>query len=214
MQLFSTAICPSPPFHPTTLILSLLPLLRTPLPALNGVLHLFHHIPLAVRAHLLMHGIEDLAGLRAVKAAERRRRPLPQPQAQPQAQSNPSSPATGDFLSSQGSFPSPTVGYTVKALLYTPNATTSGDAETAAGARMGEITVLKLALVVCMLQIQPKAPEWLVTSKDGRWRRDFMRLALSPPVGSQEESDEQERRIGILMLLDLNLDWEALGSQT
>ncbi|GFZ46930.1 hypothetical protein JCM24511_04156 [Saitozyma sp. JCM 24511] len=74
--LINTAICPNPPFHPGSLLLSLLSLLRTlPLNSLRLLLPTLRDLPPTVLSHLLTHAIEDLGGIRPSKASERRRDP-------------------------------------------------------------------------------------------------------------------------------------------
>ncbi|RSH89070.1 hypothetical protein EHS25_002736 [Saitozyma podzolica] len=74
--LINTAICPNPPFHPGSLLLSLLSLLRTlPLNSLRLLLPTLRDLPPTVLSHLLTHAIEDLGGIRPSKTTERRRDP-------------------------------------------------------------------------------------------------------------------------------------------
>lgn len=190
-QLINTAIPPSPPFHPSTLILSLLPLLRTPLPGLNDVLNLFRGVPETVYAHFLIHAIEDLAGLRATKAAERRSR-----RARPRAGAGADAKAKDDFANAPGqigNFPPPTVEYTKQALLYPPRSTSTQSGQSQPPA-MGEMMALKFNLVSTMVNLFPKAPEWKSMLEGKSWKRDFDRLALSFTTPHEEE-------MGLLIML-------------
>jgi hypothetical protein len=125
-----------PPFHPSTLPLSLLPLFRLPPESLTKLTQIisFSPIPKSTVGHLLVHAIEDLAGVRSSKAEERRRV------------------GGGDFVEGGGWLPRPTIGYTLDLLLLSPPPDNGdGDGEE-------RIAILKLVLVSTMVQCTTTAP--------------------------------------------------------
>jgi hypothetical protein len=89
----------------------------------------FSPIPKSIFGHLLVHAIEDLAGIRGEKAIERRRVG-----------------GSGDFVEGGGWFSRPTIGYTLDLLLLPPS---NGDGEEDVEEKMG---ILKLVLISTMIQ--------------------------------------------------------------
>ena len=154
-----------PPFHPQTLPLSLLPLFRLPPDPLTKFIQIITFSPTQkiTIAHLLVHAIEDLAGIRSKKADERRR-------------------GNKDFLDGEGWFPRPIIGYGLDLLLLPPKSTTGeGGGDEAGEERMA---ILKLVLISTLIQcttptsglnvssptIDERAERGWEKSRDPAWR--------------------------------------------
>jgi len=155
--LINTANPPTPskpPFHPQTLPLSLLPLFRLPPDPLTKFTQIisFAPIPKSTIAHLLVHAIEDLAGIRSKKADERRR-------------------GNKEFLDGEGRFPRPVIGYGLDLLLLPPKSTTGeGGGDEDGEERMA---ILKLVLISTLIQCTtPISTSGLIESSqtiEGGW---------------------------------------------
>jgi hypothetical protein len=143
-----------PPFHTSTLPLSLLPLFRLPPTQLHQFLSILSGSCETTRdkgtfTHLLVTAITDIAGIRskAPKAAE-------------------------FIIDKTTNYPKPSVGYTLSLLLLPPHDTDNDESvEGDEGERMG---ILKLVLVATLVQITTLADdEGWAKSQDEKWRKGF-----------------------------------------
>lgn len=189
IQFVNTVTTPQPPFHPPTLTLSLLPLFRAPLNDLITLVPTMQaRIPADVVAHLLAYAIEDMAGLRASKAEERRRRNL----LKKSSSGISGSEDEADFES--GNMARPSVRYTKELLCFRPSSsnrvTTASASSSASGTivqndvssglteeAFTKMAFLKLSLLASMMRYKSDLA-WRLG--DGRrWTKD-VETALRP----------------------------------
>ena len=182
-----------------TLPLSLLPLFRLPPDPLTKFTQIISFAPIqkSTIAHLLVHAIEDLAGIRSKKADERRR-------------------GNKDFLDGEGWFPRPIIGYGLDLLLLPPKSTTGeGGGDEAGEERMA---ILKLVLISTLIQCTTPTSGLIESSPtiEGRWKQsrypEWRGLLISRMSGHGAAVDGM-REVLVMMLDRLGQPLDQSQSQ-